>query len=201
MIEQSINLPAPQSGTAYNKIEVVAILSKILDAGTRAATLKAILEHQKRYDVPCSRNTIYRLLRNHNYGLIISGDFRGPGQPPICCDSDMKQIAESLDGEVGKTYDKSDVKVMIKKVQTEKLEKAGYKNIVNKSISDSTLMNYSALLADEGNIAISQSYISKSNTRYAAENSIRGSIAALGVIAATHFSSLLRKRTQISVPR
>jgi len=36
---------------------------------------------------------------------------------------------------------------MIKKVQTEKLEKAGYKNIVNNSISDSTLMNYSALLA------------------------------------------------------
>jgi len=48
----------------------------------------------------------------------------------------MKQSAESLDGEVGKTYDKSDVKVMIKKVQTEKLEKAGYKNIVNKSISN-----------------------------------------------------------------
>jgi hypothetical protein len=52
-----------------------------------------------------------------------------------------------LDVEVGKTYDKSDVKEMIKKVQTEKLEKAGYKNIVNNSISDSTLMNYSALLA------------------------------------------------------
>ena len=68
VIEQSINLPAPQSGTAYNKIEVVAILLKILDAGTRAVTLKAILEHQKRYDAPCSRNTIYRLLRNHNYG-------------------------------------------------------------------------------------------------------------------------------------
>ena len=40
VIEQSINLPAPQSGTAYNKIEVVAILLKILDAGTRAETLK-----------------------------------------------------------------------------------------------------------------------------------------------------------------
>ena len=47
VIEQSINLPAPQSGTAYNKIEVVAILSK-LDAGNRAAMLKAILEHQQR---------------------------------------------------------------------------------------------------------------------------------------------------------
>ena len=63
------------------------------------------------------------------------------------------------------------------------------------------MRNYSALLANEDNIAISQSYMSKSNTRYAAENSIRGSIATLGVIAATHFISLLRKRTQIFVPR
>jgi hypothetical protein len=41
------------------KIEVVAILSKILDAGTHAATLKAILEHQKRYNVPFSRHRIF----------------------------------------------------------------------------------------------------------------------------------------------
>ncbi len=102
----------------------------------------------------------------------------------------MKLIAESLDEEVGKTYDKSDVKMMIKKIQTKKLEEAGYKNIIHKSISRATVRNYSALLADEGNIAISQSYISKSNTRYAAENSIRGSIATLGVIAATHFISV-----------
>ncbi len=68
----------------------------------------------------------------------------------------MKQITESLDEEVGKTYDKSDVKMMIKKIQTEKLEEAGYKNIINKSICNSTLRNYSALLANEGNIAIPQ---------------------------------------------
>ncbi len=49
------------------------------------------------------------------------------------------------------------------------------------------MRNYSALLADEGNILISHSYTSKSNTWYAAENSIRGSIATLGVIATTHF--------------
>jgi hypothetical protein len=34
----------------------------------------------------------------------------------------MNQIAELLDEEVGKTYDKSDVKMMIKKIQIEKLE-------------------------------------------------------------------------------
>jgi len=47
--------------------------------------------------------------------------------------------------------------------------------------------NYAAMMADQSTIAISQSYIPKSNTRYAAENSIRGSIATLGVIASTHF--------------
>ena len=195
----SINLPNPESGAAYNRMEVVNIMLKIPleDVHIRAATLKVILNHQKKYNVPCSKSTIYSLLSNHAKGQIIFGDFRGGGRPQICSDTDMKRIAESLDAEVGKTYDKSDVKIMIKKIQTEKLKKAGYKNIIDKSICDATVRNYSALLANEGNIAISQSYMSKSNTRYAAENSIRGSIATLGIIAATHFISVEEEDTDI----
>ena len=59
---------------------------------------------------------------NHAKGLIIPGDFKGGGWLPICSDTDMNQIAELLDEEDGKTYDKSDVKMMIKKIQIEKLE-------------------------------------------------------------------------------
>jgi hypothetical protein len=44
----------------------------------------------------------------------------------ICSDNDTKWIAESLDKEIGKTYDKSDIKLMIKKLKTQKLEDAGY---------------------------------------------------------------------------
>ena len=188
----SVNLPTPASGTAYNKIEVVNIMSEIpvSNSHTRAATIKLILEHQKKYNVPCSKTSIYRLMANHEKGLTVSGEFRGRGQPPICSDNDMKQIAESLDKEIGKTYDKSDIKMMIKKLKTQKLEDAGYKNIIDKSICDSTLRNYCALLAYESNVAISQSYTSKSNTCYAAENSICGSIATLGVVATTHFISV-----------
>ncbi len=109
----------------------------------------------------------------------------------------MKHIAQSLDEEVGKTYDKSDVKMMIKKTHTEKLEKAGYKNIIKTSICDSTMRNYSALLANEGIIAISQSYTSKSNTHHAAENSICGSIATLGVVATTHFITVKEEDADI----
>jgi hypothetical protein len=70
---ESINLPTLESGTAYNKIEVVNIMSKVPVGHIYAcaATLKAILEHQKRYKVPCSQASIC-LMANHAKGLIIS---------------------------------------------------------------------------------------------------------------------------------
>jgi hypothetical protein len=57
--------------------------------------------------------------------------------------------------------------------------------------------NYTAMLAKESNIAILQSYISKSNTRYVAENSIYGSIATLGVIATTLFITIDKENDDI----
>ncbi len=70
----SINLPTPESGTAYNKDEVVNILSKVPvgDIHTRAAMVKAILAHQKKYNVSCSQASIYHLLAIHAKGVILS---------------------------------------------------------------------------------------------------------------------------------
>jgi hypothetical protein len=149
-IADSINIPTPKSGAAYNKIEVVNILLKVPvgDIHSCAATVKAIIAHQKKYNISCSQASIYCLLAIHAKGVIVSGEFSGKGQPPICSDTDMKHINQSLDEELGKTYNKSDVKMMIKKIHTEKLEKAGYKNIIVTSICDSTVRNYLALLAD-----------------------------------------------------
>jgi hypothetical protein len=77
----SMNLPTPKSGTAYNKIEVVNILSKVPvgDIHTRAAKVKAILAHQKKCNVSCSQASIYHLLEIHAKGVIISGEFSGKG--------------------------------------------------------------------------------------------------------------------------
>jgi hypothetical protein len=160
----------------YTKSEVVNIMSKVPVGGvhSRAATMKVILVHQKKYSVPCSQATIYRLMTNHAKGLIILGEFKGGGRPPICSDTDLKRNAESLDEAVGKTYDQSDVKTMIKKCKLRNSRKLVIKIPLNKS-------------ADEGSVAIFQSYISKSNTHYADENSILGSTATLGVVVATHF--------------
>ncbi len=174
-----ITLPTPASGKAFKNIEFVNLMSKVPVGHIRAATAKAIMKHQKQYNVSLSKASIYCLMTNHANVTVISGEFTGKGRPPICSDTDLKLIAKSLEEEVGKTYNKSDVKMTIKKIETEKLERAEYKNIIKMSISDATVRNYSALLADEGNISRSHSYISKSNTWYAAENSIHGSIATL----------------------
>ena len=80
-IADSINIPTPKSGAAYNKIEVVNILSKVPvgDIHTRAAMVKAILAHQKKYNVSCSQASIDRLLAIQAKGVIVSGEFSGKG--------------------------------------------------------------------------------------------------------------------------
>jgi len=89
---------------------------------------------------------------------------------------------------------------MLKKKQAANMEKAGFTNIIDSSKSINTVNIYAAMLADdESTIAISQSYIPKSNTRYAAENSIRSSIATLGVIASTHFINVDKEDDDIRV--
>jgi hypothetical protein len=100
-----------------------------------SATAKAILEHQKQHDVQCCVRTIYPLLERHANGNAISGQFTGNGRPPTISDGDVKQIAQSLKVEVGRTYTGSDVELMIKKTQAENVESAGFKPIIENSIS------------------------------------------------------------------
>ena len=66
----SVLLSAPESGSGYNKMEVVNIMLNVPveDCHLRAATMKAIAEHQKRHNVPCFPRTIYRLLERHANG-------------------------------------------------------------------------------------------------------------------------------------
>ncbi len=119
------------------------------------ATVKAIAKHQKKHDALCCTKTIYRMLKRHANGNAISGQFTGKGRPPTISDADVKWIAQLLEVEVGKTYTGSDVEWMIKKMQAENVESAGFKPIIENSISRWTVKNYTAMLATESNIAIS----------------------------------------------
>lgn len=118
MLVQQIPLTSllyyPISGKTFKKIEVINIMLNVSvkKHHIRGATLKAILVHQKHYYVSCSKPSVYRFLANHAYGIVISGELLGKGQPPICSDTDMKPIAELLEivGRSKKMYNKSDVK-------------------------------------------------------------------------------------------
>jgi hypothetical protein len=113
----NVHLPDPKGGSGYNRMEVVNIMLKISveDCHPRAATMKAILEHQKQHNVICSVRTIYCLLERHANGNAISGQFTGKGRPTAISDANVKQIAQSLEVEVGKTFTGSDVELVIKK--------------------------------------------------------------------------------------
>jgi hypothetical protein len=54
-------------------------MSKVRVGHIRAAMAKAIMKHQKQYNVSLSKASIYRLLANHANGAVISGEFTGKG--------------------------------------------------------------------------------------------------------------------------
>jgi hypothetical protein len=77
-------------------MEVVNIMLElpVEDGHLRAATVKAIAEHQKKHNVLCCAKTIYRMLKRHANGNAISGQFTGKGRPPTIIDAEVKRIAQ-----------------------------------------------------------------------------------------------------------
>ncbi len=161
--------------------------------------IRYIVAHQKEHGVSSSVRTIRCMMDKHQKKNepIINKEWSGVGYPPKCTDADMKELAEECEKHQGKSYNQKEVKKMIKQKRSEKLEKAGVKEILEDTISDTTVRNYTALLADQANISITKSSVTKSNTRYAAENSIRGSIATAATIASTHFIPIEKEDPKI----
>ena len=181
----------PKSGKEYSKVEAVRIL---LDhtkerSKERGKAKAAIVAHNKSHGVNCGTKTIDRLITKHKKGQPILDEPWNEigGRPQKCTDAEIKEIAAEMEVHQGKAYDKKDVADMLQKKHTEKLEKAGMKAILDNNLSRQTVDNYTAMLADQPNISIAASTVSKSRTRFAAENSIRGSVAFLALIGATHF--------------
>jgi hypothetical protein len=69
----NVHLPAPKRGSGYSKMEVVNIILElpVKDGHLRAATVKAIAEHQKKHNILCCAKTIYCLLKRHANGNAI----------------------------------------------------------------------------------------------------------------------------------
>lgn len=200
--ESGYPLPTPEGGQEFSQSEVVNILSKTGHRTLeRGQAIKAILAHQSQYPlISCSRKTINRLMERHSKGENITGSWRGVGRPAVCSNEVLREIALECETHQGKSIRFKDVKQLIEAKHTEKLETAGYKKIIQNDIANSTIRNYCTLLADQENIIVGpNSTVTKSTTRYAAENSIRRAISTLSIIAATHFWSMELAYTNLSV--
>ena len=187
--EVKVFLPAPGGGKEYCKEEVIDITDETVERShERGIVIRALIAHQSRFNIPLTARTIRRYMEQRSKLIpMIHKEWLGVGQPPICNDINMAKIAQHCEHYLGKSYCKSNMKQMLEDKHTKKLKNAGSIKILENSISQSSVRNYTALLADQPNMSVSQSTTTKSNTRHGAENSIRGSISTLSLIAYTHF--------------
>ncbi|KAL7552482.1 hypothetical protein ACHAWF_015738 [Thalassiosira exigua] len=191
--DKHILLPAPKDGVYYRKPEVVSIISTFKEGSWDRG--KAIRKMTRLELVPsCGatskgvsiERTIRRLMERSKQGKPIFDDEWTDGRPAICSDSDIKAMAQQVETMSGSSLATIDVQRMLADVQAKKLEASGFAAISPLIVSSKTADNYAALLANEGNISIAKSTVAKTNTRFAAENSLRGSVSNVALIGSTH---------------
>jgi hypothetical protein len=192
----SIATPSPQQTTddvlppldrAYDRAEVAKILSTTrANTKQRGELQRKIIKHQKQFGVPCHRCTLSRLMNAFEKGKLIYGDFV-MGRPPLMTNKEIEEAINHFQKRNGASLTKEDVRQIICKERNSRLEAAGFKVLDDNSITGQSVANYTAYIAIQPGMSIAASTTVKTSTRYAAENSIRGAISLLSIIASTHF--------------
>ena len=90
--------------------------------------------------------------------------------------------------ESGRTYGHEDINKKIVEHQNKMISEAGHMPLnPERQLKPTTLHNYAAELAMNSNLSLTQTSISKTDTRFAAEHSIRGAVNNVILVATTHF--------------
>ena len=113
-------------------------------------------------------------------------------------DATIKLIAQEVQNNTGQAFGKSELNDIIVRHIKQSIIDAGHVpvNIPDK-LNPTTLNNYIAQIAMVTDVAIVNSSIPKTNTRYAAENSIQGVFSNALLIASTHFVEVPEEDTTI----
>jgi len=181
------NTDIPDIDCAFDRAEAAKILSTThANTKERGALMRKIAKHQKKFGVPCHERTLQRLMKQFDAGKLIYGDFVH-GRPPIATDREIAEAVAHFQKHNGGSLTKDEVKHIICKARNDRLEAAGFKVIIADDVSDQSVANYTAYIAIQPGISIAETTTVKTSTRFAAENSIRGSISLLAIIASTHF--------------
>ena len=139
--------------------------------------------------VPCTTKTLYDLLKKDKEGVAVTSDWSSckGGRPRIINKEKKVEIISNMSNAKGRTYGKDEVEGLMEDKMKKMVEDAGHVPLSTVSLSKTTVNNYIAEFAMDPKFSLTQSSIKKTNTRYAAENGIRGSISNLFLVANTHF--------------
>ena len=131
---------------------------------------------------------MYRIVQFHNQGNPLLRTAWSTGRPRILEETAISSIVQQLSSDVGRTYGQKEVNNLIMVQQNQMLNDAGHIPLnSDHQLKPTTLRNYTAELAMTSELSLTQSSIAKTNTRFAAEHSIRGAISNVMLIANTHF--------------
>jgi len=97
-------------------------------------------------------------------------------------------MVKDMISESGRTFGREDINKKIVEHQNKMIFEAGHMALnPDRQLKPTTLHNYAAELAVNSNLSLTQTSISKTNTRFAAEHSIRGAVNNVILVANTHF--------------
>ena len=181
----NVTITPPSDGVQYRKSEVVIELRKYKKGSKEICT--AMNDMINLGYVPCTVQTLRRMMSSDAEGKPTPDTPWTKGRIPIASLEEVQTMAEELQSRSGRGWSSGEISNMLVEIQSKKINDEGCVPLTTPTIDKKTVRNYTALLADQTNMSISQSCIMKTTTRNAAEHSLRGPICNLALIAYTHF--------------
>ncbi|CAB9496116.1 hypothetical protein SEMRO_1_G000930.1 [Seminavis robusta] len=187
--------PPPANGFEYDRRECLQVLIDVQQSGKKGKVIKEMLE--KKY-VPLKQSSIYELFRKFQQHREDGGSLDTfpndrwhipKGREPFLLDNEVKEIAEWLKQQPGRTIDHDELKAMMMQKRKDRLA-ADDKIILCDSMTTpckDTIDNYSLTITDLACGSVIKKAIPKTPTRFTAERSVRSAAAFMATVVATHY--------------
>jgi hypothetical protein len=143
-----LNLPLPQNGTMYTKIEAVAVLSQYPKSSReRGQAFKAVVELGY---VPQSKTALYTLMKRAEEGrhpIANDLEWNEVGRPKQLDDSEVDAIVSRIENE-GHVYGTQDVRnVLVEAARRKAILRGGDPDAAAGKVTKTTVSNYATLIA------------------------------------------------------
>ena len=179
-------IPSPNNGIHYKPKEVIDVYKSLQCKKVSRSRLASHLITNNL--VPVQRTAIMRIIQDEENGKMVKQSWNMRGRTPLLNDEEIHELKCELTMYSGKTFASSDLKEKIKDAQNRRVIAQGRVPLqLPSDPSRASLCNYRALLSSVEGVSLCTSAVSKTNTRFTAENSLISAMAFLCVVASTHY--------------